>query len=65
MKLSSVIASVEVRSLAGGVIEVRPKWLVSAGVLTRMAVANEIQRLLDKKLGGKRPRGKPTGRMHR
>lgn len=56
MRLSAYISSVEVRSLAGGTIEVRPTWLVHAGVLTRMAVAAEIERRLKKQLPKTRKR---------
>lgn len=50
MKLASAIKSVEVRSMPGGTIEVRPEWLVAPAALTRMAVAAEIARMLAKKL---------------
>jgi len=50
MKLASVMSSVTVRPLAGGILEVRPEWLASPGQLTRMAAAAEIERMLRRKL---------------
>lgn len=50
MKLASVMSSVEVRSLTGGIIEVRPRWTAYPAQLTRMAVAAEIARMLERKL---------------
>ena len=50
MKLASVMSSVEVRPMSGGIIEVRPKWVAYPSLLTRMAVAAEIERMIARKL---------------
>lgn len=57
MKLSAYMSSVEVRPLAGGIIEVRPRWTAYPAQLTRMAVAAEIARMLERKLPRKVKRG--------
>lgn len=57
MKLASCMSSVEVRPMSGGIIEVRPKWTAYPAQLTRMAVAAEIARMLERKLPRKGRRG--------
>lgn len=56
MKLSTVMSGVVVRPRANGCIEVQPRYRAKpiergatpVGVLTRLAVATEIERLLNK-----------------
>lgn len=59
MKLSSVMSSVVVKSLANGWMQVHPRYKAKplergatpVGVMTRLAVAQEIERLLNKECG--------------
>lgn len=50
MKLAAVMKSCEVYPRADGTMEVRPEWATAPSVLVRMAVAAEIERVLQAKL---------------